>query len=158
MAITPTQLSQYLDRHWGPLVLWVGPADGVAEDVVQQAFVALAAQVDLPSNPVAWLYRTSRNIAINERRKLQRRKSRQKAVARRESQPCDLWKSQQAADLAEQLQRLPDELRETVVAHLWGGMTFAEIAIATERSQATVWREYQRALNQLRESTVSYER
>lgn len=158
MTVTATQLSEYLDRHWGPLVLWVGQADGIAEDVVQQAFVALAAESQTPSNLVAWLYATARNIAINERKKLSRRRSRQKAVARPESQPCELWKSSQAADLAEQLHGLADELRQTIVAHIWGGMTFAEIAAATGRSQATVWRQYQRALNLLRESVVSYDR
>ncbi len=157
MTVTAAQLSEYVDRHWGPLLVWVGQADGVAEDVVQQTFIALSSVAEPPENPVAWLFATARNIAINERKKLRRGRSRQRAVAVGESRPCEIWKSQQAADLAEQLERLSEELREAVVAHIWGGMTFDEIAIATNRSKATVWRQYQRALNLLRESVVSYD-
>lgn len=158
MAITAHQLSQILDQHWGPLLVWVGRTDGIAEDVVQQAFVALAAQDQQPSNPVAWLYTASRNIAINERRKLHRTHIRHQSVAKSEVQSCDPWQSAQTAELAEQLELLPNELRETVVAHLWGEMTFAEIAAATGCSKATVWRHYQQALQRLKESLVSHER
>lgn len=157
MPVSPLQLSELLDRHWGPLMAWVGRTDGIAEDVVQQAFVKLSAEPALPDNPTAWLYKVSRNIAITERKKLQRRRSRQATAARPESQPCETWKSRESADLAEQLEKLPDELRETVVAHIWGGMTFDEIATAADRSKATVWRQYQRALKLLRESVVSHE-
>lgn len=158
MPIQAEQLSELLDRHWGPLVMWIGTRDGISEDVVQQAFVALSAESDTPANPVAWLYTTARNIGINERKKLERRRLRQQAIAKPETQPCQLWRSQQSTDLAEQLQTLSDECRETVVAHVWGELTFAEIAEMTNRSQATVWREYQRALEQLRENVVPHER
>lgn len=158
MPINAEQLGKLLDRYWGSLLMWIGQSDGIAEDVVQQAFVALSAEPAPPANPVAWLYTTSRNIAVNERKKLQRRRLRQKAGAKPELQPCDLWRSQQCTDLAEQLQTLSDECRETVVAHIWGEMTFAEIAEITNRSQATVWREYQRALEQLRENVAHHER
>lgn len=158
MAITAAQLTQILDQHWGPLLVWVGRANGIAEDVVQQAFVALSAQEQTPSNPVAWLYATARNIGINERRKLQTQKARHRVVAKPEVQSSETWQCQQAAELAEQLETLPDDLRETVVAHLWGEMTFAEIATATGCSQTTVWRQYQRALQSLKESLVSNER
>ena len=158
MPIQAEHLSELLDRHWGSLLMWIGTSDGIAEDVVQQAFVALSAEQETPASPVAWLYATSRNIAVNERKKLQRRRLRQQAVAKPESQPCELWRSQQCSDLADQLQALSDECRETVVAHIWGAMTFAEISRMTGRSQATVWREYQRALEQLRENVVSHER
>lgn len=154
MPITARQLSEYLDRHWGPLLVWVGQCDGMAEDVVQQAFIALSAQAIVPENPVAWLYKTSRHFAINERKKLCRHRVRQAAVAQPESQPCELWQTEQSADLADQLRGLPDELRETVVAHIWGEMPFAEIAAITGRSQATVWRQYQSALDQLRQSEI----
>ena len=139
-------------------MMWIGTSDGIAEDVVQQAFVALSAEKTTPANPVSWLYTTARNIGINERKKLRRRRLRQQAVAKPETQPCELWRSQQCADVADQLQTLSDECRETVVAHIWGEMTFAEIAKMTNRSQATVWREYQRALEQLRENVVPHER
>jgi RNA polymerase sigma-70 factor (ECF subfamily) len=53
--------------------------------------------------------------------------------------------------LAEKLSRLPDEQREVVVARIWGDLSFEEIARVLEKSQATVWRQYQAALMSLRE-------
>ncbi|MEO1529445.1 MAG: sigma factor, partial [Planctomycetota bacterium] len=104
MSVTASQLSQMLDRHWGPLLAWVGQADGIAEDVVQQAFLKLSALRDPPENATAWLYATARNLALTERKKLGRQRARQQAVARPESQPCQLWRSQESADLVAQLE------------------------------------------------------
>ena len=157
MGVSASQLSEMLDRHWGPLLAWVGQTDGIAEDVVQQAFVKLAALPDRPDNPIAWLYATARNLAVTERKKVGRRKARQQAVAKPESQPCEVWKSQESAELRAQLETLPDELRETIVAHLWGEMTFDEIAAATGRAKATVWRQYQKGLRLLRESVLLHD-
>jgi RNA polymerase sigma-70 factor (ECF subfamily) len=41
---------------------------GVAEDVVQEAFMRLHAQFDEVREPRRWLYRTVHNLALNERR------------------------------------------------------------------------------------------
>src|SRR6266568_8269737 len=41
---------------------------GVAEDVVQEAFMRLHAQFDDVREPRRWLYRTVHNLALNERR------------------------------------------------------------------------------------------
>jgi RNA polymerase sigma-70 factor (ECF subfamily) len=41
---------------------------GVAEDVVQEAFMRLHAQFDDVREPRKWLYRTVHNLALNERR------------------------------------------------------------------------------------------
>ncbi|MEL6110842.1 MAG: RNA polymerase sigma factor [Planctomycetota bacterium] len=154
MRFDASELSHLLDRHWGPLLAWVGPADGIAEDVVQQAFLKFSALPKRPSNPTAWLYTTARHLALTERKKLGRRRARQQAVARAESQPCEIWKSHESAELVARLDALPNELRETIVAHLWAEMTFDEIAAATHRPKATVWRQYQKGLRLLRESVV----
>lgn len=152
MSISPETLGNLLDRHWGPLVAWVGPCGGAAEDVVQEAFIALAGETIVPHNPPAWLYTTSRNLAINDRLQRQRRQRRHEVVARREEQSIPAWRTSEAAELAEQLSQLPDGPREIVVARIWGGLSFEEIAQATEKSRATVWRHYQTALQLLRES------
>jgi len=41
---------------------------GLAEDVVQEAFMKLHAQFELVQMPRRWLYRTVRNLALNRRR------------------------------------------------------------------------------------------
>ncbi len=151
MTISPETLAELLERHWGPLVVWVGPCGGAAEDVVQKAFIALSAESVVPRNPAAWLYKTSRNLAINERKQRQRRQRRHEIAARPEEQPCDVWRSSQAAELAEKLNRLSEESREIVVARIWGGLSFEEIAQVVQTSRVTVWRRYNSALQSLRE-------
>ena len=41
---------------------------GVAEDIVQEAFMRLHAQFDEVREPRRWLYRTVHNLALNHRR------------------------------------------------------------------------------------------
>src|ERR1035438_7632624 len=41
---------------------------GLAEDVVQEAFMKLHAQFEAVSQPRPWLYRTVHNLALNRRR------------------------------------------------------------------------------------------
>jgi DNA-directed RNA polymerase specialized sigma24 family protein len=49
------------------------------------------------------------------------------------------------------LQNLPLEQREVIVAHLWGGLTFEQIASLTGGSAATCWRRYSAGLAALRQ-------
>ena len=42
---------------------------GLAEDIVQEAFMKLHAQFDEVRDPKRWLYRTVHNLALNQRRK-----------------------------------------------------------------------------------------
>ena len=52
---------------------------------------------------------------------------------------------------AQALARLPLEEREIIVAHLWGGLTFAEIGEVIGISSSTAHRRYESGLRQLRE-------
>ena len=56
-----------------------------------------------------------------------------------------------AAAATEALKHLPIEQREAIVARLWGGLSFEEIALLSGRSLSTVYRCYQRGLTALRE-------
>ena len=47
------------------------------------------------------------------------------------------------------LAALEDDLRETVTAHLWGGLTFDQIAALTGTSASTAHRRYQQGLERL---------
>ncbi len=151
MGITPETLSGLLTRHFGPLVAWTGLRDGSAEDVVQEAFVKLSAEVTPPAQPVAWLYATTRHLASNERRATGRRVHRERMMAGSESREGAAWATAEAGELAGFLLTLPDNLREVVVARTWGGLGFDEIAALVGRSKATVWRDYGRALDLLRD-------
>ena len=152
MAVSPEVLAELIDRHWAPLVASVGADDRAAEDVVQQAFIALAAERVSPENPTAWLYKTSRNLAINERKQRERRRVRQGKAAQPERQPSDAFRNSEAAELNEHLGQLSDDAREIVVARIWGGLSFDEIAGVVGKSRATVWRHYRAAIETLRES------
>ena len=55
-----------------------------------------------------------------------------------------------AALASEALAKLPLEQREVIVAHLWGGLTFEQIAELTGGSAATAWRRYGAGLAELR--------
>lgn len=151
MTLSAEQIAELLERHWGPLVAWIGPDDEAVEDIVQQGFIALAAESPPPVNPAAWLYKVTRNIAINERSKRQRRNRRHRAVARPEEEQSPLWRTAEAAEIADLLNRLPEQQREVVVARIWGGLSFEEIADATSKSRTTVWRYYDAALTNLRD-------
>ena len=52
---------------------------------------------------------------------------------------------------AEALQDLPSELREIVVARIWGELSFEEIGEVIETSTSTAFRRYRDAIELLRE-------
>ena len=54
------------------------------------------------------------------------------------------------AAVTEALSSLPEEEREVVVARIWGGLSFEQIADAVESSAATCYRRYSAGLDDLR--------
>lgn len=124
-----------------------------AEDAVQEALVELARQPKAPDDLLPWLYRVVRNKAISAGRAQQRRRRHEAACAERRAgwftAAADARLDGQAA--AEALQTLEPTEREVVVAHLWGGLTFAEIGRLLNISDSTAHRRYVAALGALRE-------
>ncbi|MBL8853617.1 MAG: sigma-70 family RNA polymerase sigma factor [Planctomycetaceae bacterium] len=150
MPLTPDELGRLLDQYWGTLVAWVGWEHAFAEDVVQAAFIKLAAQSPPPLNCPAWLFQVSRRLALNELKATQRRRQREQiANAQRQA---TRWppSSLDAEELRATLERLEPQARQIVVARIWGELTFEQIATAVELPKATVWRMYQSAIEQLR--------
>ncbi len=146
-------LAKLLDSHGPALVLFARQWCTVPEDVVQEAFVKLYAQTTPPDNPVAWLYRVVRNRAINEARADRRRKRREQRVAT-ESQTWFVPAETNGVDTEEAtraLQMLPVEQREVIVAHVWGGLTFQQIAKTVRCSSSTAHRRYLAGLASLRD-------
>lgn len=153
MPLPADLLSEAVQQHWGPLMAWVGVDSEVAEDVVQQTFIRLADLDQPPKNMAAWLFTVSRNEARNQSLYARRRRRRQQVASLPESTTVDTaWASAEAAELAETLSTLPEELRQVVVARIWSDLTFDEIADLLDCSKATVWRRYESALTLLRKT------
>jgi RNA polymerase sigma factor (sigma-70 family) len=148
----PDQLGKLMDEHAAALVLFARQWCAAAEDVVQEAFIKLASQRIPPDNAVGWLYRVVRNRALSAVRSARRRQRHEAVAARTEDWFTANADAQlDAADAAIALQALPLEQREIIVAHLWGGRTFYEIAELTGTSSSTAHRWYLAGLATLRE-------
>jgi RNA polymerase sigma-70 factor (ECF subfamily) len=149
----PVQLGRLVDQHAAALMLYARQWCAAPDDVVQEAFLKLAAQRRPPDRPAAWLYRVVRNAALSAARRERRRRRHETEAAARASNwfvPTeDAGLDGQAA--TEALAALPGDLREPVVAHLWGGLTFAEIGELTGLSASTAHRRYLEGLVALRE-------
>ncbi len=149
----PSQLGRLVQEHAAGLVLYARQWCAVPEDVVQDAFLKLAAQPKPPMQPVPWLYRVVRNAAVSTLRALYRRRKHETALAER-SVPWFLPSDDTELDAqtaTEALAALPDIERETITLHLWGGLTFQEIADVLECSHSTAHRWYLAGLARLRE-------
>ena len=152
-SIGPEILKRLLAEHGGPLLLYARQWSSSPEDVVQEALLKLIQQSPPPENLVGWLYRAVRNRAISASRSLGRR-SRHEAVVSHRGEPWFRPTDGQRLDAdaaTEALGRLPLEERETVVARLWGGLSFREIADLTGASATTAARRYESGLTHLRE-------
>lgn len=129
--------------------LWARSCCDSAEDAVQEAFAKLATQDPEPDNPVAWLYQVSRNVALKRRQSDRRRRDRELASAQAEvvAAPADPL---EIADLQAAVAALADELREVLVARIWGQLTLEEIGQMCGISTATAFRRYREALEAMR--------
>jgi RNA polymerase sigma-70 factor (ECF subfamily) len=149
----PRLLAELLDRLGAALQLYARQWCTSPADVVQEAFIELAGEREWPTNPHAWLFRVVRNRAVSQARASQSRRRHEAAAAEQSRE----WFDHQARlhdDLeqtAEALAGLPVELREVLVAHFWGGLTFAEIGEITGTSGSTAHRRFEAALLALRE-------
>jgi len=152
-VMEPSQLGRLVQEHAAGLVLYARQWCTAPEDVVQEAFLKLAALAKPPDQPVPWLYRVVRNAAVSMLRALYRRRKHETAAAERIA-PWFLPSDDSELDAqaaTEALAALPDIERETITLHLWGGLTFAEIAEVLECSHSTAHRWYLAGLARLRE-------
>jgi RNA polymerase sigma factor (sigma-70 family) len=148
--MTPGQLADLIDRHGPPLVLFARQWCSVPEDVVQEAFLKLFTSKKLLQDPVAWLYRVVRNAALDAAKMDRRRKLRE---ANRSAQEWFVEPDGEALDQEQvrlALEKLPGEERETIVARLWGGLTFEQIAEVSGCSTSSAYRRYEAGVASLR--------
>ena len=152
-GISPAAISRLWAEQNAALVLYAQQWCDTPEDVVQQAFLLLVEQATAPDNPVGWLYRVVRNRAMDASRSSRRKVRRETAVAHRGEPWFETTAGERldAVAATEALKRLPADQREVIVARLWGGLSFEEIAQLAGGSTSTVYRCYQRGLAALRE-------
>ncbi|MBM4092250.1 MAG: RNA polymerase sigma factor [Planctomycetes bacterium] len=152
-VITADILAHLLDQHGSALLLYARQWCDTPEDVVQEAVLQLMRQSAVPDNLAGWMYHVVRNLALNATRQSQRR-GRREAEAACRRQPWFAPSEDDRLDAAaatEALARLPLEQRETIVARIWGGLSFEEISRLTGVSTSSVHRWYHQGVAALRE-------
>jgi RNA polymerase sigma-70 factor (ECF subfamily) len=152
----PEWIGRLIDRHAGALVLFARQFCDAPEDVVQEAFLKLASLERPPDNPAAWLFRVARNGAVDASLAARRRRRRESEAAARSTAWFDPTDGEGKAgvdpgDAERELAALHLAEREVIVARLWGGLTFEQIAEALGTSSSSAHRLYNRGLAVLRE-------
>ena len=150
--MSPRQLGDLIDRLGPALVLYARQWTAAPEDVLQDAFLKLVEARRPPEDPPAWLFTVVRNRAM-DLAKAERRRAKREQVVRPHrwfvEPEIDGLDADRAVDA---LERLPAELRETIVARLWGGLTFDQIAAVSGCSPSSAFRRYEAGIAALRES------
>ena len=126
----------------------LGLSHGEAEDVVQETFVALLRLEEAPENPLHYCLRAFRNGALNHRRGLWRRLTRE-LESHRWFEPARGESPQERAAMR-CLARLPAEQREVIVLKIWHEHTFEVIGGLLGVSPHTVAGRYRYGLEKLR--------
>ena len=137
------------NAHVRGLILYARQwADREAEDVVQDAFLKLLQATPPPDDPKAWLYRVVRNAAIDRQRK--NRWFRPPPLENWFENLPDKKQPFDGVELTQLLESLPKDIREIVIAKIWGNLTFREIAELTQRPISSVHSDYQNGIERMR--------
>src|SRR5580704_13501289 len=116
------------DEQAAALILYgraLGLGHGEAEDVLQETFLALMQRDELPREPEHYCLRAFRNRALNYKRSLWRRLTRELESHRWFEKTEDESPAERAA--MQQLAELPPGQREVIVLKIWNHCTFDEI-------------------------------
>ena len=147
-------------RHWcealydakaAKLILYgraLGLSHGEAEDVVQETFMSLMQMVAAPAKPEHYCMRSFRNHALNYRRSIWRRLSREWESIRWFEKGQDETPAEREAMRC--LAGLPQEQREAIVLKLWHQYTFEEIGGLLEISANTAAGRYRYGLQKIK--------
>ncbi len=149
--MNPGRLAALIDEHTPALVLYARQWCAAPEDVVQEAFLKLVQQRRDPDDPVAWLFRVVRNGALDASKTVRRRKAREAlAPTRWFVEPEINGLDAQTAVAA--LEQLSSDIREVIVARLWGGLTLEQIALVAGCSVSSAHRRFEVGIVQLRKA------
>lgn len=126
----------------------LGLSHAEAEDVLQETFVALMQQSQPPAKLEHYCVRSFRNRALNYRRSLWRRLTRE-MESRRWFEPTP-DESPAEREAMERLAELPVEQREVIVLKIWHRRTFDEIGELLDLSPNTAAGRYRYGLQKLK--------
>jgi RNA polymerase sigma-70 factor (ECF subfamily) len=126
----------------------LGLSHGEAEDVLQETFVALMQRPQPPELPEHYCVRSFRNRALNYRRSLWRRLTRELESRRWFDRSPPESPAERAAMRA--LAALPCDQREVIVLKIWHGHTFEELGELLGISPNTAAGRYRYGLQKLR--------
>jgi len=141
------------DAKAAELVLYgraLGLSHCEAQDVVQETFIALMKLASPPTKPVHYCVRAFRNLALNYRRSLWRRLTRELESARWfDATPAS---NPEEFEAMKHLEELPPLQREVIVLKIWHQHTFEEIGELLEISPNTAAGRYRYGLQKLKAS------
>lgn len=126
----------------------LGLSHGEAEDTLHDTFVALLQLDAPPERPEAYCLRSYRNRALNLRRSIWRRLTRELESRRWFERSAGETEAEREAMRC--LAGLPAEQREVIVLKVWHERTFAEIADLLGISPNTVAGRYRYGLQKLK--------
>lgn len=158
-----TSLGILMERYWSPLVAYasaVAESEDDAEDVVQETFVRVWRQraTWTPSGAVnAYLYRITRNLALNAHRDRTARRGREErggaglfGAGSSRNPDRDLETASLRADVEAAIALLPKRRRDVFLLSRFHGLTHVEIAQTLGLSPQTVANHMSAALADLR--------
>ncbi|HKW16826.1 MAG TPA: sigma-70 family RNA polymerase sigma factor [Terriglobales bacterium] len=153
------EIEELYKQHGAGLVLFATAIAGErsrAQDAIHHVFAKVMETGDLSRavDKKAYLFASVRNAVLNDA-KVQRR-----SVS---LEPDSAWFDPPDRDYAAErklrraLSELPEEQREVMVLHMWGELTFSQIAEVLEISANTAASRYRYALEKLREALCAKE-
>ena len=126
----------------------LGLSHGEAEDVLQETFLSLMQLPELPREPEHYCLRSFRNRALNYKRSLWRRLTRELESQRWFEKMPDENPAEREA--MRRLVELPVEQREVIVLKIWNRYTFEEIGGLLEISPNTAAGRYRYGLQKMK--------
>lgn len=163
MSLEPEQqwCETLYDAKATELILYgraLGLSHGEAEDVLHETFITLMQLPAKPAKPEHYCVRSFRNRALNHRRTLWRRLTREwESLRWFEKSPGETAAERQAMKA---LASLPLEQREAIVLKVWHGCTFEQIGEMQDVSPNTAAGRYRYGLQKIKMQIegVVYER
>jgi RNA polymerase sigma-70 factor (ECF subfamily) len=139
------------ERKAAGLILYgraLGLSHGEAEDVLQETFMALLQLPQRPDDPEHYCLRAFRNRAMNFRRGVWRRLTREwESLRWFEPNGC---RDDAEREAVRRLKDLPPEQREVIVLKIWNGMTFEAIGRVLDVSANTAAGRYRYGIGKLK--------
>ena len=126
----------------------LGLSHSESEDVLQETFIALMQKDAVPEEPLHYCLRSFRNQALNHKRSLWRRLTRELESHRWFERTNGESPQERAAMRC--LASLPADQREVIVLKIWNDYTFESIGELLDLSPNTVAGRYRYGLQKLR--------